>query len=287
VTDDIRRLLPLIAAHRKLTKRIEDLLHESSALKAPLVPQLQALTNQAPELVNFGFSLAQQVMPYLLEVRSTKHAFQLQNVLSFVKQCVASSIGKKQDKDGSASWDAVSDFFSKVSQEVGNVLQVASENENVFKSMCSLTASLFSFFNLLDIIVSGTTPWVHRIADVKMATAINVEAERKLGQLNDEMQALVRNLKTKDQHIQESSVKIELMERRMEAVKKQGEMIQDLENEIQKARKQERVYEEAMEQLQSDLDTLEQENKKLKTVATSAERQGKLLNKLPTWQESN
>jgi dynactin 1 len=120
-----------------------------------------------------------------------------------------------------------------------------------------------------------------------MATAINVEAERKLGQLNDEMQALVRNLKTKDQHIQESSVKIELMERRMEAVKKQGEMIQDLENEIQKARKQERVYEEAMEQLQSDLDTLEQENKKLKTVATSAERQGKLLNKLPTWQEGN
>ena len=88
------------------------------------------------------------------------------------------------------------------------------------------------------------------------------------------MQALVRNLKTKDQHIQESGVKIELMERRMETVKKQGEMIQDLESEIQKARKQERAYEEAMEQLQSDLDALEQENKKLKAVATSAERQG-------------
>lgn len=102
-----------------------------------------------------------------------------------------------------------------------------------------------------------------------------MEAERKLTQLNDEMQALVRNLKTKDQQIQESGVKIELMERRMETVKKQGEMIQDLESEVQKARKQERAYEEAMEQLQSDLDALEQENKKLKLVASSAERQGK------------
>lgn len=123
--------------------------------------------------------------------------------------------------------------------------------------------------------VTGTAPWVLRIAEIKSATAVNVEAERKLSQLNEEMQALVRNLKIKDQHIQESGVKIELMERRMESIKKQGEMIQDLENEIQKARKQERAYEEAMEQLQSDLDALEQENKKLKVVASSAERQGK------------
>lgn len=141
--------------------------------------------------------------------------------------------------------------------------------------VCTLALRYHACSNPVNVIVSGTAPWVHRIADVKSATAINVEAERKLGQLNDEMQALVRNLKTKDQHIQESGVKIELMERRMETVKKQGEMIQDLESEIQKARKQERVYEEAMEQLQSDLDTLEQENKKLKTVVTSAERQGK------------
>ncbi|KAI0095020.1 dynactin [Irpex rosettiformis] len=238
---------------KKLTKRVEDLLQESAALKAPLISQLQALTNQAPELVNFGFSLAQQVMPYLSEVRGTKSAFQLSKILAFVKQCVASSIGKR-DKEGAMSWEAVSGFFTQVGQQVGSFLQVASENENVFK-------------------ITGTAPWILRIAEIKSATAVNVEAERKLSHLNEEMQALVRNLKTKDQHIQESGVKIELMERRMESVKKQGEMIQDLENEIQKARKQERAYEEAMEQLQSDLDVLEQENKKLKVIPTSAERQ--------------
>ena len=93
-------------------------------------------------------------------------------------------------------------------------------------------------------------------------------------QLNDEIQALVRNLKSKDQNIQESSVKIELMERRMETVKKQADMINDLEAELSKARKQERSYEEAIDQLQHDLDALEQDNMKLKSLASNPERQG-------------
>jgi len=104
--------------------------------------------------------------------------------------------------------------------------------------------------------------------------AVNAEAERKAAQLQEEIQGLVRNLKTKDQTIQESGVKIELMERRMEAVKKQADTIAELEIEISKARKQERAYEEAMEQLQADLDTLEQDNAKLKTSVAGSERQG-------------
>jgi dynactin 1 len=112
------------------------------------------------------------------------------------------------------------------------------------------------------------------LAEIKAALAVNVEAERKVAQLNDEMQGLVRSLRAKDQNIQEAGVKIELMERRMEAVKKQADTIADLENELAKARKQERAYEEAMEQLQADLDTLEQDNAKLKTMTAGQEKQG-------------
>lgn len=85
------------------------------------------------------------------------------------------------------------------------------------------------------------------------------------------MQALVRTLRARDQQIQESGIKIELMERRMEASKKQADSIVDLENELMKARKQERAYEEAMEQLQADLDALEQDNAKLKTAVSTTE----------------
>ena len=123
--------------------------------------------------------------------------------------------------------------------------------------------------------VTGTAPWVTRVAEVKAALAINVEAERKVASLNDEMQALARTLRAKDQTIQESTVKIELMERRLEAVKKQADTIAELEGELAKAKKQERAYEEAMEQLQADLDTLEQDNAKLKTLTAGQERQGR------------
>lgn len=77
-----------------------------------------------------------------------------------------------------------------------------------------------------------------------------------------------------DQNIQESTVKIELMERRLEGVKRQGDAIVELEADLAKARKQEKAYEDAMEQLQADLDALEQENVKLKQAAP-AEKQGK------------
>lgn len=192
-------------------------------------------------------------MPHLADVRGSKTPFQLATVLSFVKQTAASTVGK-QTKDDVSSWESVSEFLSQVMQEANRLLPVMMEPENTVK-------------------ISGTAPWVLRIDEIKAATAINVEAERKVAQLNDEIQALVRTLKTKDQSIQESTVKIELMERRMETVKKQADAIADLETELQKARKQERAYEEAMEQLQADLDTLEQDNAKLKTMASNPEKQ--------------
>ncbi|KAG1744079.1 uncharacterized protein EDB91DRAFT_1273568 [Suillus paluster] len=73
--------------------------------------------------------------------------------------------------------------------------------------------------------------------------------------------------------LNDEGVKIELMEQRMKVVKKQADTIADLEIELSKARKQERMYEEAMEQLQADLDTFKQDNAKLTALAAASERQ--------------
>lgn len=43
---------------RKLTKRLDDVIQESSALKSHLVQQLKTLSNAVPELVNFGISVS-------------------------------------------------------------------------------------------------------------------------------------------------------------------------------------------------------------------------------------
>ncbi|KAI0071023.1 dynactin [Panus rudis PR-1116 ss-1] len=238
---------------KKLTKRLEDLTHDSAALKPHLIPQLQSLNNGVPELVNFGFSLAQQVMPHLNDVRSSKSSFQLSTVLGFVKQTADATVGKGR-KDGVTSWEAVTDFFARIMQEAIALVPLALENENMFK-------------------ITGTAPWVMRIDQIKAATAINVEAERKVAQLTDELSALARTLREKERKIEETNVKIELMEHKMKELNKKADEIEGYKAELTKLHKQERAYEEAMEQFQADLDHLEQENVKLKQAVASHERQ--------------
>lgn len=65
------------------------------------------------------------------------------------------------------------------------------------------------------------------------------------------------------------------MEKRMESVKKQAEVIVELESELSKSKKQERTYEEAIEVLQTDLDAMEEEMNKLKIVISASDKQGK------------
>lgn len=45
------------ALSRKVTKRLEDLTQDSGALKAHLLPQLRALNNLVPDIVDFGISV--------------------------------------------------------------------------------------------------------------------------------------------------------------------------------------------------------------------------------------
>lgn len=136
-----------------------------------------------------------------------------------------------------------------------------------------MTSSCLEYYLIADT-VTGAAPWIVRIEEVKAAMAVNEEAERKVAHLNEEMQGLVRTLKSKDQNVQESAVKIELMERRMEAAKKQAEAVTELEGLLGKAQKQEKYYVEAMEQLQSEFDSLAKENSKLKTVSNASEKEG-------------
>ncbi|KZV79203.1 hypothetical protein EXIGLDRAFT_632417 [Exidia glandulosa HHB12029] len=235
---------------RKLVKRIEDLLFDSNALKPYLTPNLNSLTVLVSKAVDFGIQLAQKVGAHLAELRQSKAPLKLTSIIGFVREL---AIANSSKLEGSPTWEVLGDTIKQIVQDVGALMPTALESENVIK-------------------ITGISPWVARVDEIKAAAAVNVEAERKVGQLSEELQELVRSIKARDQTIQESSVKIELMERRLEGVKRQGDAIVELESDLAKARKQEKAYEEAMEQLQADLDALEQENVKLKQAAP-AEKQ--------------
>lgn len=79
-----------------------------------------------------------------------------------------------------------------------------------------------------------------------------------------------------DQNIQESAVKIELLQKRMESGKKQADSAAELDVEVAKLREQEKEFEQTIAQLQRDLDSLERENAKLKQ-AVPAEKSSKFI----------
>ncbi|SRR6266851_3357331 len=207
-------------------------------------------------------------MPHVNEVRGSKSPFQLGKVLSFVNNIIPSTVAKIC-KDTTSSWASLAKAISELVAQTNALFSKTMDHENVITSMSHNL--LLGLYLILDA-VTGTAPWIVRIEEVKAAMAVNVEAERKVAQLNEEMQGLVRTLKVKDQNIQESSVKIELMERRMEAVKKQAEAVTELEGLLGKAQKQEKYYIEAMEQLQSEFDVLAKENSKLKAASNAPEK---------------
>ncbi|KAF8610746.1 hypothetical protein BDV93DRAFT_517841 [Ceratobasidium sp. AG-I] len=236
-------------AFRKLVRRVEDLIQETSAVKLALIPQLTALTVTMIKGCDFGIQLAQRIGAYLADVRGQKHSFQLAAVLQHVRDTAAETMGQRT----TASWGAVGQLVAGLVKDANALMEPALEAENIVK-------------------VFGEAPWSVRIAEVKALSAVNVDAERTVNKLNEEIKDLIRSIKTRDQNIQETSVKIELMERRMETVKKQADAIVDLEGDLAKARKQEKAYEEAIEHMQSEVIELEQENLKLKQMTAAPDR---------------
>jgi dynactin 1 len=142
-------------------------------------------------------------------------------------------------------------------------------------------------------------PWLARVAHIKAAAQFNVDTERKVVRLSEELKDMLREIKlrvsvashgdcfqvirwrrkpcltiTQDQSLQESGVKVETLERRLEATRKQADLIIELENDVAKAKKQEKVYEDAIEQLQAEQDALEAENARLRKGQGTADRQG-------------
>lgn len=107
-------------------------------------------------------------------------------------------------------------------------------------------------------------PWKERSEVLKAEVNENLDLERKLKTASEESSMLMRELKIKTDAVQEATVKIELYEKRIETLRKQSDVVDHYESEISKMKDQEKIFNEAIDNLQADYDKLELENVKLK-----------------------
>ncbi|TKA50209.1 hypothetical protein B0A53_06443 [Rhodotorula sp. CCFEE 5036] len=236
---------------KKMRRRLDELQTAGSAASLEHAQGLETLAFNSSAIASALSKLAADVRHYCGEVRSSKAPLQLTTLHGIAKEIAAVELGKQSPRP----LDEVNALLVQLVQDMSTALSTSLESEHVVK-------------------LSYAAPWVARVAALQSKAAIDVDAERDVARLTEEVRTMSHAMRTKEQLYQESLVKIEILEKRLEGVKKQAEAMARLEAELAKSRRQERTYEEANEVLQRDLDNMERELDKVKQATTAAEKQG-------------
>ncbi|KIR75777.1 dynactin 1 [Cryptococcus deuterogattii CA1014] len=249
VYEPVQRILDLVRSVKipstKMVLQIKETVQTSSAFQPEVDLMLRELTTSVSNAVDLAVQLAQRIGQHVSTLRNTKEPLRLSDIDSFLRDVTAQSASAGSNVH---PWDLIAMFVSRLREDLNGTLSKIKE-----AAKDGRTISLES-----------TPPWLGRVASIREAASYNADAEKQVVKLAEEVKDMLREIKIRDQSLQESGMKVETLERRLEASRKQADIIIELENDVAKARKQEKVYEDAIEQLQAEQDALEVENARLR-----------------------
>ncbi|WVN86516.1 uncharacterized protein L203_101680 [Cryptococcus depauperatus CBS 7841] len=259
IYDPVQRILDLVrnikAPSSKMLSQIEQAVQASSSFLPEVTLLLDELSASVSNAVDLAVQLAQRIGQHVATLRSSKEPLRLSDIETFLQDVTAQSASAAPEAH---PWELIGAFVSKLGEQLGAALS------NIRESVKE--GSL--------LVLDAPAPWLARVAAIKEAASHNPETEKQVVKLSEEVKDMLREIRIRDQSLQEAGVKVETLERRLEASRKQGDIIVELESDVAKAKKQEKVYEDAIEQLQAEQDALEAENARLrKGQGQSADRQ--------------
>lgn len=246
VYEPVQRILNQARAVKAPAGKLVAVVEEAVAGQYALLPEFTAalgdLLTSVSNAVDIAVQVAQRIGAHTMSIRQSKEPLRLSDIEKFLGEVTT------QVNSDLTPWEVISSFMERLATDLADTLP---KFRGAIKGEQTIS-------------IAAPPPWVARVAVIKEAAQYNAEAERKVSRLSEELKEMVREIKIRDQSLQESSVKIETLGHRLESSRKQADMILELENDVAKSKKQEKVYEEAMDQLQSEYDALEAENARLR-----------------------
>ncbi|KAF7727233.1 hypothetical protein EC973_007846 [Apophysomyces ossiformis] len=242
---------------KKLLRRLDDLSEQALTLKAEHLHRYKTLYAISSKLSRFCFETYKQITAYVGAKRGSKEEISL----GIIQQIVYSKANDILEIAESSMWEGCLKTLNSLINELKNTTTRV-ENDNKMDKSNQRLAALVS---------SDVPPWLQRASDMQAEVVVSHDMERKLQQHGEEIVKLIKDIKLKDQALQEASVKVELLEKRMETVKKQADQISNLEEDLRKAQSQQQVYSEALENLQTEYNALQNQHNQLKKTATKKE----------------
>ncbi|CAG8527533.1 5155_t:CDS:10, partial [Dentiscutata heterogama] len=229
---------------RKLHLRLDELSGKSSSLKFDILAQFKMCHSLSTKLTNFCFEVWKGVSDYINGKKGTKDELKLAGLQQIIYTATESILGVNEMK----MWEGCTKSLQNLCQEIGNLNNVVNDPDNA------------------ENVSKHEAPWIIRSKELKAEVIINVDMERKLQQSSEKIQELFKEMKLKDQALQEAGVKIGLLERRVETVKQQADRINSLEQELANKNKQESEFEEVMGKLHHDLENLAHQHQQSSTL---------------------
>ncbi|KAG1461217.1 hypothetical protein G6F46_004117 [Rhizopus delemar] len=240
---------------KKLMRQLEDKFEEAMTLKADYLNRFKMLYSISKKLCRFCFDVYKELVSYVDAKRGSHEPLEL----SFIKKLLREKGDEIFEMAESSMWESSLRTLKTLTNEL------------------ETTHSQVEYDDKLDKITTKVAPWIQRASDIKAEVVVNHELEHKLQQHNEEIIKLIKDIKLKDQSLQEADVKINLLEKRMEVAKKEIEHVKRLEEDLEKSVNQEQLYAETMESLQNENDALEAEINQLKKEANRREEKRQSL----------
>ncbi|KAK3829868.1 MAG: dynein associated protein-domain-containing protein [Linnemannia elongata] len=231
---------------RKLLRKIDEMTSQASVIKPEAFAQYKNACSASTKLGEFTHEVRKRILEY---ARARREGVKTETIHQTIFSVTDSHLGINE----TGMWDGCRKMLTGLLQDITALAEGIMDPEISVK------------------VAKPDKVWIKRAKDLKAEVIVNVDAEQKAQSLQDQVLKLVKEAKLKDQALQESGVKIELLGKRMENFKKQAEQISILDRDVDKAKKQERDYDEAISALQADMAALEEQNTQLRRLVKKSE----------------
>ncbi|GAC93248.1 hypothetical protein PHSY_000812 [Pseudozyma hubeiensis SY62] len=232
---------------RKVLRRLLSLAENDEAVRMEAIMALPPLGRATSQLVTFATQLSRSISAYVAEVRSSKAAFEISKVVEMVAEATEEGLGKPDV----SLWSGPLSSTSHLSNTVQTVLTAIVEQDNVIR-------------------IDGPGPWLARAVDIKTQAAQNPELDRQVTKLSEDARDLLRQVKARDQALQEGSIKIERLQKQLEKSKAQVDEHSDVRSTLAETQRQAKAYQDANDALQSEIEVLQKDHDRLKAQLAAA-----------------
>jgi dynactin 1 len=235
----------------KAVRALEDLKTRSLSLTLDTIQTFEQCETATQELAAFSRQIGHDLCT-LLHEEGRADPFTYLDIQSTVHRTTTTLFASRE-----------SDLFSTYSNKL----------RTLTTSLMDL-AALTSDLEMTQEFERAPAPWVLRSQELRSSKTVSVDAQEEIRRLKDDNHERARLIAMRDQTLEESSVKIELLESRMRDATKKNERITKLEKRIEDAKKREAELSESIETQNEELTTLEADREKWKKVAEDAKALG-------------